>query len=91
MKVSGATFWLDSRKLRQGDQSRDRRCVKRGNTMKTKTWKVTSNTGKRADLESGLEKKEVQKPPHISVKEFVHWLGTESRIDDDSLRTLFKL
>jgi hypothetical protein len=52
---------------------------------------VISNTGKQADLESGLEKKEVQKPPHISVKEFVHWLGTESRIDDDSLRTLFKL
>ena len=91
MKVSGATFWLDSRKLRQGHQSRDRRCVKRGNTMKTKTWKVTSNTGKQADLESGLEKKEVQRPTHISAKEFVHWLGPASYINDDSLRSLFKL
>lgn len=31
-------------------------------TMKTKTWTVITNTGKQADLESGLEKKEVQKP-----------------------------
>ena len=91
MKVSGATFWLNNRKLRQGDQSRDRRCVKRGKTMKTKTWTVISNTGKQADLESGLEKKEVQKPTHISAKEFLHWLGPGSRIDDDSLRSLFKL
>jgi CheY-like chemotaxis protein len=28
--------------------------------MKMKTWKVITNTGKQADLESGLEKKEVQ-------------------------------
>jgi hypothetical protein len=59
--------------------------------MKTKTWKVISNTGKEAALESGLEKKEVQKPTHISASEFVHWLGPESRIDDDPLRSLFKL
>jgi hypothetical protein len=52
---------------------------------------VITNTGKQADLASGLEKKEVQKPPHISTKEFVHWLGPESHIDDDSLRSLFKL
>jgi hypothetical protein len=59
--------------------------------MKMKTWKVISNTGKQADLESGLEKKEVQKPTHISAKEFVHWLAAKSQIDDDSLRSLFKL
>jgi hypothetical protein len=59
--------------------------------MKTKTWTVTTNTGKQAELESGLEKKEVQKPTHISAKEFAHWLGPGSRIDDDSLRSLFKL
>jgi hypothetical protein len=59
--------------------------------MKTKTWTVITNTGKQADLESGLEKKEVQKPTHISAKEFVHWLGPAIRIDDDSLRSLFKL
>jgi hypothetical protein len=58
--------------------------------MKTKTWKVIANTGKQADLESGLEKKEVQKPAHISARDFVHWLALESRIDDNSLRSLFK-
>jgi hypothetical protein len=58
--------------------------------MKTKTWKVISNTGKQADLESGLEKKEVQRPTHISAKEFVHWMAPHSRIEDDSLRSLFK-
>jgi hypothetical protein len=59
--------------------------------MKTKTWTVIANTGKQADLESGLEKKEVQKPMHISAREFVHWLEPAFRIDDDSLRSLFKL
>jgi hypothetical protein len=34
--------------------------------MKTKTWTVITNTGKQADLESGLEKKEVQRPMYIS-------------------------
>ena len=58
--------------------------------MKTKTWKVIANTGKQADLESGPEKKEVQRPTHISAREFVHWLAPDSRIDDDSLRSLFK-
>jgi hypothetical protein len=60
-------------------------------TMKTKTWTVVTNTGKQADLESGLDKKEVQKPTYISAREFVHWLAPESHIDDDSLRSLFKL
>jgi len=59
--------------------------------MKTKTWTVLANTGKQADLESGLEKKEVRKPSHISAKEFVHWLAPKSRIDEDSLRSLFRL
>ena len=58
--------------------------------MKTKTWTVITNTGKQADLQSGLEKKAVQKPPYISAKEFVHWLAPDSHIDDDSLRSLFK-
>ena len=60
-------------------------------TMKMKTWTVITNTGKHADLESGIEKKEVQKPPHISARDFIHWLAAASRIDDDSLRSLFKL
>ena len=60
-------------------------------TMKTKTWTVIANTGKQAALESGLEKKEVPKPTHISASEFVHWLAPDSHIDDDSLRTLFRL
>ena len=59
--------------------------------MKTKTWTVVSNTGKQADLESGLETKQVQRPTHISAREFVHWLAPESHIDDDSLRSLFRL
>jgi hypothetical protein len=58
--------------------------------MKSKTWKVITNTGKQADLESGLEKKQVQKPTHICAGDFVHWLAPESRIDDNSLRSLFK-
>ena len=58
--------------------------------MKSKTWKVITNTGKQADLESGLEKKQVQKPAHISAGDFVHWLAPESRIDDNSLQSLFK-
>jgi hypothetical protein len=59
--------------------------------MKTKTWTVIANTGKQADLESGLEKKEIQKPTHISAREFVHWLAPESHIDDNNLLSLFKL
>jgi hypothetical protein len=59
--------------------------------MKTKTWTVITNTGKQADLESGVEKRAVQKPPHISPREFVHWLAADSHIDDASLRSLFKL
>ena len=53
--------------------------------MKTKTWKVMTTTGKQADLESGLEKKEIQKPAHISARDFVHWLAAESHIDDNSI------
>jgi len=59
--------------------------------MKTKTWTVINNTGKQADLESGVEKKEVQKPSHITAREFVNWLLPESHVEDDSLRSLFKL
>jgi hypothetical protein len=62
-----------------------------GRTMKMKIWKVITNTGKQADLESGVEKKEIQKPMHISAREFVHWLAPESRIDDNNLLSLFKL
>ena len=58
--------------------------------MKTKTWKVVTNTGKQADLESGTEKREVQKPTHITAREFIHWLAVGSHIDDGSLRSLFK-
>jgi hypothetical protein len=58
--------------------------------MKTKTWTVIANTGKQADLEFGLEKKTVQKPTHISARDFTHWLAAKSCIDDDSLQSLFK-
>jgi hypothetical protein len=52
---------------------------------------VIANTGKQADLESGVEKKEVQKPTHITARDFIHWIAPDSHIDDDSLRSLFKL
>jgi hypothetical protein len=58
--------------------------------MKTKTWTVITNTGKQADLESGLEKKAVEKPTHITSREFSHWLAAASRIDDNALQSLFK-
>jgi hypothetical protein len=58
--------------------------------MKTKTWTVIANKGKQADLESGLEKKAVQRPTHITSSEFVHWLAAASRIDDNTLQSLFK-
>jgi hypothetical protein len=57
--------------------------------VKTKTWILITNTGKQADLESGLEKKEVQKPTYISARDFIHWLAAESRIDG-SLRSLLR-
>jgi len=59
--------------------------------MKTKTWTVITNTGRLADIESGLEKSQVHKPPHISAREFARWLAPGSHIDDNSLRSLFKL
>jgi hypothetical protein len=40
------------------------------------TWTVITNTGKQADLESGIEKKEIQKPMHISASEFISLAGT---------------
>jgi hypothetical protein len=58
--------------------------------MKSKTWKVITNTGKQADLESGIERKELQRPTHITAREFAHWLAPESRIDDTALQSLFK-
>jgi hypothetical protein len=33
-----------------------------------KTWTVITNAGKQADLESGLEKKEIERPKHISAR-----------------------
>ncbi len=59
--------------------------------MKTKTWTVITNTGQQADLAFETEKKEVQRPTHITAKEFIHWLGPRSHVDDSSLRSLFKL
>jgi hypothetical protein len=58
--------------------------------MKTKIWTAISNTGKQADLESGLEKKEFQPPTHITSREFSHWLAATSRTDDNALQSLFK-
>jgi hypothetical protein len=58
--------------------------------MKPRTWTVITNTGKHAELESGLEKKEYPRPTHITSKEFAHWLAAETHIDDSTLQSLFK-
>jgi hypothetical protein len=101
MEVSGATFWLNRKKLGQVNsphwrlhrtlECRAKARSSEAKTMKTKTWTVIANTGNQAELESGLEKKEVQKPTHISARDFIHWIAPDSHIDDDSLRSLFKL
>ena len=61
-----------------------------GERMKEKTWKVVANTGKHADLESGTEKTGIQKPDHISTRDFTHWLAPGSKIDDSALESMFK-
>src|SRR3984893_12097078 len=40
---------------------------------------LITNTGKQVDLESGLEKATLQKPPHIRPRDFSHWLRSEER------------
>jgi hypothetical protein len=46
-------------------------------TMKTKTWTVITNTGKQADLESGLEKKVRELAVHCRdhPHEFLRFIG----------------
>jgi hypothetical protein len=58
--------------------------------MKTKTWTVVANTGKRADLECGIEKKEIERPTYIGARDFTHWLAPKTHIDDSALQSLFK-
>jgi len=58
--------------------------------MKEKTWRVLANTGKQAELESGTERTEVAKPPHISARDFTHWLAPGSSLDHSALQSLFK-
>jgi hypothetical protein len=64
--------------------SHTRKWIRRRNRRWVGTWVSRAATGKQADLQSGLEKKAVQKPPHISAKDFVHWLAPESQVDEDS-------
>jgi hypothetical protein len=71
-------------------RSRDQAPARQRRT-KTKTRTVTTHTGKCAGLESGLEKKAVQRPTHISAREFIHWPAPRSHVDEDTLRSLFKL
>jgi hypothetical protein len=58
--------------------------------MKEKNWKVVSNTGKRAELECGTERTEIEKPPHISTRDFIHWLAPDTLIDESALLSMFK-
>ena len=42
--------------------------------MKTKTWKMITNTGKQADLESGLEKKRFKSRRTLAPESlFIGW------------------
>ena len=61
-----------------------------GENMKEKTWKVVANTGKRADLESGTERTGIQKPDHISTRDFTHRLAPGCKIDDSALESMFR-
>jgi hypothetical protein len=58
--------------------------------MKEKNWKVVANNGKRAELESGTEKTEIEKPAHINNREFTHWLAPNSLITESALLSLLK-
>jgi hypothetical protein len=58
--------------------------------IEMKTWTVVQNTGKRADLESDPKRKEIQRPEHISARDFIHWLPPKSRHEQGSLESLFK-
>jgi hypothetical protein len=55
-----------------------------------KTWTVVQNTGKRADLESGTDRKEINRPENISARDFIRWLAPNSRLEDGVLQSLFK-
>jgi hypothetical protein len=58
--------------------------------MNTKTWEVITNMGKQAGLESALKKSKYESR-HTSAPETLSiWLAPERRIDDNSLRSLFK-
>jgi hypothetical protein len=58
--------------------------------MKQKNWKVVANTGKRAQLERGTERTEIEKPPHISSRDFIRWLAPNTLIDESALLSMFK-
>jgi hypothetical protein len=58
------------------------------NTMNKNMDVITSTANKQT---SPALKKEIQRPMHIGAGEFVHWLAPDSHIDEDSLRSLFKL
>ncbi len=51
-------------------------------------WIVVRNTGDRADLVRGLEKKEVRRPKAMSQVEFRELFSTDSSTDDETIATL---
>jgi len=65
--------------------------INRGKDDENEGMESDHQHGQKAVLESGLEQQEVQKPTHISARDFIHWLAAGSHINDDSLSSLFKL
>ena len=56
-----------------------------------KTWTVVANTGKRMDLECGLEKKEVRCPTDATGKKIFLGLRPGQSVDDNTLRHFLKV
>jgi len=59
--------------------------------MKTKTWKVMTTTGKQADLESGLEKKEIKSRRTSAPETLSIGWRLKATLTTILLRSLFKL
>jgi len=55
-----------------------------------KIWTVEQNTGKRADLSSGSERREIRRPHAMSTPEFYSLLAPGTAVDDSVLQELFK-
>lgn len=51
------------------------------------SWRVAQNTGKRATIVRGSERREIQRPAGMTLKEFVQALPHGSMVSDSDLAT----